>query len=354
MPCAAVMNMKGIAVNRVIPARTAMVPTVSVIIPCRNEEATIRLLLEALLKQTYPLPQMEVIIADGMSTDRTREVIKSFALEHPELSVKIVDNPKQIIPAALNTAIAAARGVFLVRMDAHSIPRRDYVQHSAALLEAGKAENVGGVWDVTPQGDHWIARSIAASAAHPLAVGGAQYRFSKKAEYVDTVPFGAFPRSLIDEIGGFDETLLSNEDYEFNTRIRKSGGRIWLDPQIRSIYFARKNLKELAKQYWRYGFWKSQMLKRYPETLRYRQAIPPLFVAGILILFLAGLIYRPFLRFFVLAVGLYLLTLLAIGIQLAILKKDILLIIGAPLATMTMHFAWGAGFIVGLFSRTER
>lgn len=151
MPCAAVMNMKGIAVNRVIPARTAMVPTVSVIIPCRNEEATIRLLLEALLKQTYPLPQMEVIIADGMSTDRTREVIKSFALEHPELSVKIVDNPKQIIPAALNTAIAAARGVFLVRMDAHSIPRRDYVQHSAALLEAGKAENVGGVWDVTPR-----------------------------------------------------------------------------------------------------------------------------------------------------------------------------------------------------------
>lgn len=169
---------------------------------------------------------------------------------------------------------------------------------------------------------------------------------------MDTVPFGAFPRSLIDEIGGFDETLLSNEDYEFNTRIRKSGGRIWLDPQIRSIYFARKNLKELAKQYWRYGFWKSQMLKRYPETLRYRQAIPPLFVAGILILFLAGLIYRPFLRFFVLAVGLYLLTLLAIGIQLAILKKDILLIIGAPLATMTMHFAWGQD--LSLASSRER
>jgi len=180
-------------------------------------------------------------------------------------------------------------------------------------LQEGIGDNVGGVWDIHPRNEKWIARSIAVAASHPLGVGDAQYRFTNKAAYVDTVPFGAFKRDLIDKIGPFDETLLSNEDYEFNTRIRESGGRIWLDPSIRSIYYARPNLDELSRQYWRYGFWKAQMLKRYPKTLRLRQAIPPLFVLSLLIFAIAALLF-PLAQWLMFSEALlYILVLMGVG-----------------------------------------
>ena len=140
---------------------------------------------------------------------------------------------------------------------------------------------MGGIWDIQPQGKGWQARAIAAAAAHPFAVGDAYYRFTRAAQEVDTLPFGAFRKSLIERIGAFDEDLLTNEDYEFNVRLRKSGGRIWLDPAIRSVYFARSNLLDLARQYWRYGFWKVRMLRRHPNTIRWRQSLPPLFVLSL-------------------------------------------------------------------------
>lgn len=326
---------------------------VSVIIPCRNEEKTIHLLLEALTDQNFSQSEMEVIIADGMSTDQTRPVIQEFKAAHPEMNLQVVDNPKKIIPSALNAGILASNGEVIIRMDAHSIPSPDYITRCVQALDAGIAENVGGVWDITPQNSSWIARAIAAAAAHPLAVGDAQYRYSSQAAYVDTVPFGAFKRELTDKIGFFDETLLTNEDYEFNTRIRQSGGRIWLDPQIRSVYYARKNLKELAQQYWRYGFWKAHMLRRYPETLRFRQALPPLFVLSLVLLPLLGLLYRLFWALFLAELMLYGIVLLSVGIQLAIKNKDFLLVPGVPLAIATMHLSWGASFMVGLFSRSK-
>lgn len=326
----------------------------AVIIPCRNEAKTIRLLLEALSQQSFPQDEMEVIIADGMSRDDTRQVIQDYQVAHPEMHLRVVDNPKQIIPAALNTAILASQAEVIIRMDAHAIPRPDYVERCVNALEAGVAENVGGVWDIQPQTDTWMARSIAAAAAHPLAVGDAHYRFTSKAAYVDTVPFGAVKRELIGKVGLYDETLLTNEDYEFNTRIRQAGGRIWLDPQIRSVYFARKNLKELAQQYWRYGYWKAQMLRRYPETLRLRQALPPLFVLSLVLLPLLGLLFKPFLYVFYAEVGVYLLVLLAVGIQLAIKQKDLLLVPGVLLAIATMHLSWGASFIASIFCKSAR
>jgi len=240
---------------------------------------------------------MEVLIADGLSEDGTRDVIAEFQTKHPDLQVHVLENPNRIIPAALNVGIAAAQGEYILRMDAHAIPRPDYVARCVEVLQARQAENVGGVWEIQPQNESWIARSIAAAGAHPMAVGDAGYRIGSQAGYVDTVPFGAFRRELIERIGLFDERLLTNEDYEFNTRIRQSGGRIWLDPQIRSVYFARGSLSDLAKQYWRYGYWKAQMLKRYPKTLRMRQALPPIFVLSLILLPILSLIfslYSPF------------------------------------------------------------
>ena len=240
---------------------------VSIIVPCYNEETTIRHLLDAVLAQTYPRAQMELIISDGISTDRTREVIAAFQNEHPDLAVRVVDNSARTIPSGLNQAIRESKGEIIVRLDAHSMPIPEYVERCVAAHESGKGDNVGGVWEIRAGADTWIAKSISFAAAHPLGVGDAMYRLNAKAGAVDTVPFGSFRRALIDKIGAFDETLLSNEDYEFNTRVRESGGTVWLDPSIRSVYFSRSTLGKLAAQYWRYGFWKFKMLKRYPAYL---------------------------------------------------------------------------------------
>lgn len=331
-----------------------MPPSVSVIIPCRNEEKTIHLVLDAIYNQTYPREQMQVVIADGFSEDRTRAEIDAFKTSHPDLDVRVIDNPQRIIPAGLNAAIRSSSGDVIVRMDAHSIPNPDYVALCVDSLERGIAQNVGGVWNIQSGKDSWIARSIAAAAGNPLAVGDAHYRFTDKAAYVDTVPYGSYKRELFEQIGLFDETLLANEDYELNTRILQSGGKIWLDPKIRCTYFARSNLRALAKQYYGYGFWKVQMLKRYPETLRWRQVLPPAFLLGLALTLLVGIFWKPSLYLFTAVLGLYLLILLAVGIHMAIKKRDILMMIGVPLAIITMHFSWGAGFFAGAFGAQKK
>ena len=322
-----------------------MPETVSLIVPCYNEEKRIRSLLDALLAQTYPRELMDVTIADGMSSDKTRDVIAAFQREYPKLRLQVVDTIPGNIPAGVNRAIDASSGDVIVRLDAHSAPYPDYVEKSVLALLADKAENVGGVWEIRAGGEGWIAQSISLAAAHPLGVGDALYRHAKQAAYVDTVPFGAFRRSLLDKIGRFDESLLTNEDYEFNTRIRQNGGRVWLDPQIRSIYFARATLVALARQYFRYGLWKWQMLRRYPDTLRWRQALPPLFVLSVLLNLILAVFFPVFGALLALELALYFGILFAAGVKKAMELKKIFPVPGLPVAISTMHFAWGAGFL---------
>jgi glycosyltransferase involved in cell wall biosynthesis len=325
-----------------------MKPIVSIIIPCYNERPTIHLLLEALYAQTYPHNGMEVVIADGGSTDGTQDAIHEWHQQNPDLAIRLIANPAKTIPSALNAAIKASIGDIIIRLDAHSKPRHDYVERVMIALAEERGVNVGGVWDIQPSSEHWIARSIAAAAGHPVGVGDARYRYSEQAGFVDTVPFGAFKRKLLDKVGLFDETLLTNEDYEFNARIQRIGGRIWLDPQIRSVYFARENLPALARQYWRYGYWKVQMLRRYPETLRWRQALPPLFVLGMLILIPLAFFFSTMAWLLLAVLGLYLFVLLMVGLQLAIKQKRVAFVLGVPLAIACMHFSWGSGFLWGL------
>ena len=187
-------------------------PKVSIIVPCYNEQNTIRLLLEAIREQTFTRSEMEVIVSDGMSTDQTRQRIAGFQGDFPDLDVRVVDNTLRTIPSAVNRAIESSRGEIIIRLDAHSKPYPDYVANCVNALEEKRGDNVGGVWEIRPGARSWIAESIAVAAAHPLGVGDALYRHTKQAALVDTVAFGAFHRSCIDTVGLFDETLLTNED----------------------------------------------------------------------------------------------------------------------------------------------
>ena len=324
------------------------VPRVSLIIPCYNEQASIGLLLEAIRRQTCRLDENEVIIADGMSTDGTREAIRDYASHHPELSIRLIDNPQRIIPAALNKAIEAAEGDVIIRLDAHSAPNPDYVERCLAVLEETDAANVGGVWEIQPGAETWTARAIAAAASHPLGAGDARYRISGDPGPVDTVPFGAFRKDWLERVGPFNEDLLTNEDYEYNVRIRNAGGLIWFDPSIRSIYFARPDLRSLARQYWRYGFWKVRMLRLYPGTLRWRQALPPIFVLIAVVLGFLSLVFPLASLFFSIQLGVYILTTITFAFLEGYKRNDLGVAFGFPISIWTMHIAWGSGFLWSL------
>lgn len=326
---------------------------VSIVVPCLNEVGRIGDLLHALLEQTYREGEMEVLVVDGGSTDGTIEWVQQFAREHVDLNLRLIDNPRRIIPAAVNRGIEASSGSPVIRLDAHSAPEPDYVERCLEVLEETGASNVGGMWQIEPGAETWQARSIAVAAAHPLGAGGARYRVSGPAGPVETVPFGAFPRKWLERVGPFNEDLLTNEDYEYNVRIRQAGGTVWFDPTVRSTYYARPRLRELARQYARYGYWKAQMLRLFPGSLRWRQALPPLFVGLSLILLLLSPIWwiarGSLLGLWVV----YSAVLFVAGVGEAISSRDLYLLIGLPLALMVMHLTWGLAFLWGLLRKAK-
>ena len=327
---------------------------VSIIIPCYNEEKTITKLLFGLYEQTFPHSSMEIIIADGLSTDDTRKKITEFCENHPDFRILVIDNPQQTIPSGLNLAIHAATGEYIVRLDAHSVPAIDYIEKCVTDLEKNLGDNVGGIWIIQPSNNTWIAESIAKAASSSIGVGNANYRLNSRSGEVDTVPFGSFRKSYLLKVGGFDENLLTNEDYELNTRIRKNGGKIWLDNSIRSTYFARPTYKKLASQYWRYGWWKGQMLKRYPDTIKWRQALPPLFVLGLLIILGISIFQPLYLSLFFTIIFSYLLILVVYSWIIGLINRKPAFIFGIPCAIIIMHFCWGSGLLIGMVTQPQK
>jgi glycosyltransferase involved in cell wall biosynthesis len=318
---------------------------VSVVIPCYNEEKHIQNVLNAIISQEFPKDKLEILVVDGGSTDKTQILLREWANQNPFINFRILNNTNKNIPSALNIGIRESKGGIIVRMDAHSIPEKDYLALCIKHLDQGLADNVGGRWIIIPGSDTWISHAIAQAAAHPLGVGDAKYRYSDQAEFVDTVPFGAFNKEIFTKIGLFDETLLTNEDYEVNTRIRKAGGKIYFDPLIKTKYVARSTLSELSKQYWRYGFWKFKMLKKYPDTIRWRQALPPMMVIGTLsLLFLSIFLSIAWIGLLSL-LGIYFIVLMLGALSVVKKTKKLSLLIGIPLAIIVMHFSWGAGFL---------
>ncbi|HWC75459.1 MAG TPA: glycosyltransferase family 2 protein [Gemmatimonadales bacterium] len=253
-------------------------PSISIVLPCRNEERYIAACLDSILATTYPLDRIELLVVEGMSEDRTREILATYVAQHSVM--RVIDNRGRITPAALNVGIRAATGEIIVRMDAHVIYPPEYITRLVEALQSSDADNVGGIIVTVPGDDTIMARAIAVGLSHPFAVGNAYFRIGLSApRWVDSVPFGCFRREVFDRAGLFDEELVRNEDEEFNLRLIKFGGRILLLPEVVSYYYARRRLRDLARMYYQYGYYKPLVAKKADGVMTVRQLVPAVFVA---------------------------------------------------------------------------
>jgi len=318
---------------------------VSVIIPMRNEGDHIRPCLEAVLAQDYPTAYMEILVVDGRSTDNSRRIVAGYAQQYPHLNV--LDNPRQNTPAALNVGIRAARGKYVIRVDAHTIIAPDYVRQCVDLLEKTEVANVGG--RMQPVGQTYVGQVIALSTTSPFGIGDSKFHYDSRAQFVDTVYMGAFRKEIFDQVGLFDETLIRNQDYELNIRIRKSGGKILLSPKIISHYTPRSSLLALWRQYFQYGRWKVRTVRKHPQSLRWRQTVAPLFVAAVLGSLLLAFFWTPGQWLFALVIGSYLLANL-VASTIAARQGGWAYLPVLPLVFAVIHFAWGLGFWYGVLT----
>jgi len=326
--------------------------SVSVIIPCYNEERFIGKALEQLADQ-FESDRYELVIVDGLSEDRSRAVVEEFRTRRPDVTVLLVDNPARNIPTALNLGIAAASGNIIARMDAHAVPSDGYIRRCVEVLQTGAAGAVGMPCLVRPGAGTLIAQGIAAAVSHPFGIGDAKYRLGASGpqqEAVDTVAFACFRKSLWKELGGYNESLHTNEDYDFNYRVRRSGRQVILDRGGHCDYFARSTLKAVGKQYVRYGGWKAEMIRLHPRSTKLRHLVAPLFVASILALGIAGIFWKPAWWLLLLELVTYLGCALLAGWQAARRAGGGLqMALVMPLIFATIHLSWGSSFLVRLF-----
>lgn len=329
-------------------------PFVSVIMPVRNEAGYIERSLGAVFAQDYPAESFEVIVADGMSADGTREIVRQWQSRGP--SLKLIDNPGMIAPTGLNAALAAALGEIIVRVDGHCEIAPDYLRNCIAHLETGGVEGVGG--PIETIGETATASVIAEAMSSGFGVGGSAFRTIKdRTMLTDTVAFPAYTRSAIERAGPFDEELVRNQDDEYNYRLRKLGARILLAADVRSRYYSRANIRSLNRQYFQYGYWKVRVLQKHPRQMSPRQFVPPLFVASLLTAGLtAGLTARLW-PFFAVICCCYLGTNLIVSAPLA---RKLARKVGWPHSLLlppvfaSIHFSYGLGFLIGLVKFAPR
>lgn len=318
--------------------------------PVRNEADFIAQSLGAVIAQDYPHSQMEILIADGMSDDNTRKIIQEVAATS-DIEIKIIDNPKCIVPTGFNAALAAAEGEVIVRVDGHTIIASDYVCRCVETLQRTKADNVGGRMNATAAGD--VGEAIALATSSAFGVGGARFHYSNKEELVDTVYMGAWPRSVFDRIGGFDEEFVRNQDDEFNYRLRENGGQILLNPVINSTYFSRSSLSTLTKQYYQYGVYKVRVMQKHPRQMRPRQFAPLILVSGVMGGVILAPIHKWLYRGWLISIAFYGSANFAVSIWTASKFgwRHLKLL---PIVFATLHFSYGLGFLRGLIKFRDR
>jgi succinoglycan biosynthesis protein ExoA len=339
-------------------------PMVSVILVCRWEARQIRTVVESILAQEEPDGGFEVILADGMSDDGTREILEQIA--NSDARVKVIDNPGRIASSGLNAAIRLARGQILIRMDAHTHYASDYLRQCVLVLRSTGADNVGGPW--VAQAEGYVGEAVAAAFQSPFAVGGARGHAPHYEGPVDTVYLGCWKREVFDRFGYFDEGLVRDQDDEHNLRIIRRGGRIWQSPKIQSWYHSRTSLKGLFQQYLQYGYWKVRVIRKHRLPASLRHVVPGAFLLTLLLLCLvctfclptalllpagsasgplsAWLLPRALLALASI-IAIYALALVLASLHAAGRTKWKLLPV-LPVAFCCFHFGYGCGFLKGI------
>ena len=315
---------------------------VSIVIPVLNEERYIGECIDSLLKQTYPISNMECLVVDGMSKDNTIEIVKEYIKMYPGV-IRLLENKKRTQACAINIGINKAVGKYLIRLDAHAAYATNYIEECVKALNTNNYDNVGGI--ALTKGKTEFGKTVACMMSSKFGVGNSDFRTIEESVETDTVPFGAFRKELFDRIGGFDERLNRNEDNEINYRIRKNGGRILLSNKIRFTYYCRDSLKEILNMAYQNGKWTLKASKYCPGSMRLRHFIPFVFVMSLIF----GSVLSCF-SFIVRILYLFELILyLALDIYFSLkssnkFKQTLILLVLFPL----FHISYGIGSLSGL------
>ena len=323
-------------------------PFVSIICPIYNEEKFISNCLDSIIQQDYPKEQMEVLLVDGMSTDKTRLIINKYTEQYPY--IYLLDNPKKTVPPALNIGVKAAKGDVIIRLDGHCIYPLNYVSLLTQKLYELNADNVGAVWNTLPAKDTSVCRAIAIGMSHRFGVGNSMHKLGAKSIIeTDTVPFGCFRREIFDKIGLFDDDLIRNQDDEFNARIIKNGGKIFLIPDLVIKYYARDKVAKMMKMFYQYGLFKPLVCKKigYPATIR--QFFPVLFLVGLLLGGILSCFSNMVCIFYLLVILFYVLLSIYFSIRELFKWKDWKLILFLPYIFFTIHISYGWGYLKGIY-----
>lgn len=322
---------------------------ISVVCPIYNEEKYIAKCIDSILEQDFPHDDMEVLFVDGMSSDRTRDIVLEYSEKYK--FIRLLDNPHRTSPYAMNIGIENATGDTIFRMDAHAQYPDNYLSELyQKLQELPNAENVGGVCETLPCNDTNEAYAIAEVLSNSFGMGNSYFRTGiSEIRKVDTVPFGCFHKSLFKRIGLYDTDLDRNQDDELNGRIIRNGGSIYIIPAIKIKYFARDKMEKVRKMFYQYGLYKPLVNKKLGAPATLRQFVPVLFLLGI-VLGAVACYFWPTFRWIYLALAcLYMLICFSIGIRKAVVHKRPLLAILIPYALFNTHISYGWGYLRGIF-----
>jgi GT2 family glycosyltransferase len=327
-------------------------PSVSVVIPARNEVGFIEDCVDALFAQDFIPERYEVIIVDGMSDDGTRAVLDRLRAKEPRL--RVIDNPRQQIAPALNLGVQAATGDVIIRIDGHTRAEPDFVRSSLKLLaDHPEAWLVGG--PRTHKGRNAFARGVAIAMTSPVGVGGANHNFKDYEGHAETIAEPAFHRWVFERVGMYDERFIRNEDDELNLRIHKAGGKIFVSPTVKHDYWVRDSVKGLFRQYLQYGYWKVEVMRKHGQVVAPRHLVPLVFVLGAPVCAVAAAVLPPPVSAVPLApLAAYATLLSGFALRTLVREKSAKVAASAAAAAAIMHAAYGVGTLAGILAPPGR